>query len=186
VALLGADDECLAGCVDQVGGDVVEPVDVAESTDLGHDAFDEPEVAAGDAGDRVDQVPIRVQVVDRESELVPVVGQDGRDVFRIDRLIQVGETDAAVQLGVPGKLPVEPRHADEDDAYVGAVEEVLDLFQSVGLEPFGLVDDQQLGTAGVVRVPVQLGVVVRPLEPLDVVARACRPDAAGRRTAPGR
>lgn len=37
------------GGVDDVGGDVVEVIDLDDAGDLGHQPFDEPEVAPGDA-----------------------------------------------------------------------------------------------------------------------------------------
>ena len=51
LALLGADDEGLAGGVDDVRCDGVELVDVQDAGDLGHESFDESEVSAGDPGD---------------------------------------------------------------------------------------------------------------------------------------
>ena len=50
MALLGADDQGLAGGGDEVWADVVEAVDVHQSADLGDQPF-EPEVASGDAHD---------------------------------------------------------------------------------------------------------------------------------------
>src|SRR6478735_3188414 len=49
MALLGADDQGLSGCGDEVGADVVEAVDVHQPADLGHQPFDESEVASGSA-----------------------------------------------------------------------------------------------------------------------------------------
>ena len=80
MALLGADDQRLVGCGDEVDGDVPEVVDVAEPADLGHQPFDEAEVAAGDPDDGVDQFTVGVQVFFGESELQPVVAQDAGDV----------------------------------------------------------------------------------------------------------
>ena len=71
--------------------------------------------------------------VERQAELVPVVGQDEREVVGVERLVLVGEADPAVQLGVAGQLPVEAGHADQDQAEVAAVEEVAELFQAGGL-----------------------------------------------------
>ena len=45
---VGADDEHLAGGVDDIGVERVELVDLHDAGDLGHEAFDESEVAAGD------------------------------------------------------------------------------------------------------------------------------------------
>jgi len=52
---LGADDEDLSGGVDDVGGDGLQLVDAHEAGDLGHQPFDEAEVAAGDLLDGVDR-----------------------------------------------------------------------------------------------------------------------------------
>ena len=48
----GADDEGFSGCFDDFSGDGGEFVDAHDPGDLAHQAFDEAEVAAGDAGDR--------------------------------------------------------------------------------------------------------------------------------------
>ena len=68
--------------------------------------------------------------VERQAELVPVVGEHGRDVVGVQRPVLVGEADPAVELRVAGELPVEAGHADQDQAEVAAVEEVAELFQA--------------------------------------------------------
>ncbi len=49
--LLGAHDEHLSGGVDDFGRDGLQLVDGHDAGDLGHQPFDQPEVAAGDGGD---------------------------------------------------------------------------------------------------------------------------------------
>ena len=68
-------------------------------------------------------------------------------------------------------MPVEARHANEDDTHVGAGEEVADLLEPVHLELVRFVDDEQLGVVGFSRVPAQLWVVVGLGEPADVSVR---------------
>ena len=46
------------------------------------------------------------------------------DVLCVQWPVLVGEPDPAVELGVAGELPVEPGHADQDQAHVAAVEKV--------------------------------------------------------------
>ena len=72
MALLGADDQGLPGCGDEVGADVVEAVDVHQSADLGHEPFDEAEVASGDADDGADQFTVGVEVGVVQAELLCV------------------------------------------------------------------------------------------------------------------
>jgi hypothetical protein len=50
---LGAHHEDLSSGVDDVGGDGLQLVDAHDAGDLGHEAFDEAEVAAGDLRDGV-------------------------------------------------------------------------------------------------------------------------------------
>ena len=50
----GADDEGAGGGFDDVVGDGVEFVDLQDPLDLGEEAFEEPEVAAGDPCDGCD------------------------------------------------------------------------------------------------------------------------------------
>jgi len=139
--LLGAHDEHLSGGVDDFGRDGLQLVDGHDAGDLGHQPFDQPEVAAGDGGDRVGGFGvIAVGGVVGVSELLPVVRKDRGHIFGVDGPVLVGEADAAVELGVAGQLAFEPGHADEDQSDVVAVEEVAELFEGVGFEPVGLVD----------------------------------------------
>ena len=126
----------------------VELVDVHDAGDLSHEAFDEPEVAAGDLVDGVDGLGVvGVAGVEWLAELVPVLGEHGRDVVGVERLVLVGEPDPAVELRVAGELPVEAGHADQDQAEVASVEEVPELLQPGGFQAVGLVDDHQFGAA---------------------------------------
>lgn len=76
--------------MDDVRGDVVEVVDGHDSGDLGHEAFDEPEVAAGDGGDHLRGFDV-VGVVGLVGvpELLPVVAEDGGQVRGIERPVLV-------------------------------------------------------------------------------------------------
>lgn len=56
----------------------------------------------------------------------------------------VGESDAAVQLRIAGQAQLQPGPADQDEPELMPVVQVSDLFQASGLEPVGLVDDDQL------------------------------------------
>ena len=85
---VGADDEHLAGGVDDVGVEGVELVDLHDACDLGHESFDESEVAAGDPDDGADGLDVvGVAWVEQQAELVPVVRQDEREVVGVERLV---------------------------------------------------------------------------------------------------
>src|SRR5699024_901240 len=58
--------------------------------------------------------------------------------------IFVGEADSAVQLRVAAELFFNTGHADQDQSHVGAVVLVAKVFQSVGTEAFGFIDDEQV------------------------------------------
>ena len=65
--LRGANDKHLSGCGDDVRGDGVELIDVEDAGDLGHEPFDEPEVAAGDSADRGDGFDVVVVGFERHT-----------------------------------------------------------------------------------------------------------------------
>jgi hypothetical protein len=94
------------------------------------------------------------------AELVPVLGEHGRDVVGVERLVLVGESDPAVQLWVAGELPVEAGHADQDQSEIASVEEVPELFQPSGSQAVSFIDDHQL-CAALGFFVVELGVVSR-------------------------
>ncbi len=58
------------------------------------------------------------------AQVLPVVGQDDRDVFGVKRPVLVGKPDPTVQLRVSGELTFEARHADQDHADIGSGEEI--------------------------------------------------------------
>jgi len=90
VAVSGADDEDFAGGFDGVWGDGVEVVDGHDASDLVHEAFDEAEVAAGDADDGDDGFGVRGSLwVVGLAELLPVLGQDLGDVLGVQRSVQL-------------------------------------------------------------------------------------------------
>ena len=73
--------------MDDVGVECVELVDLHDPGDLGHEAFDESGVAAGDPYDGADGLEVvGVVRVERQAELVPVVGQDEREVVDVQGL----------------------------------------------------------------------------------------------------
>ena len=72
-----AGDEGAGGCFDDVVGDGVELVDLQDASDLGEEAFEEAEVASGDAFDRGDGLGVgEVFGVESAAEALPVAGQD--------------------------------------------------------------------------------------------------------------
>ena len=64
-------------------------VDVHDAQDLAHESFDEAEVPAGDADDGEQGVGVAVVAgVEGEAEALPVVAQDGSDVFGVQRSVR--------------------------------------------------------------------------------------------------
>src|SRR5690625_5494627 len=99
VALAG--DERAGGCVDDVVGDGVELVDLQDASDLGEEAFEEAEVASGDAFDRGDGLGVgEVFGVESAAEALPVAGQDEQQILACEGAVAGGEPKAAVGLGV--------------------------------------------------------------------------------------
>ncbi|GAA3614066.1 hypothetical protein GCM10022223_32870 [Kineosporia mesophila] len=70
-------------------------------------------------------------------------GQDEGEFVAGQGLVVVGESDAAVQLGVAGQAFFDAGHADQDQAEVVPVEPVAQVFQGRGGKTFGFVDDQK-------------------------------------------
>jgi hypothetical protein len=135
----GADDQGQSRRFDDLGADGVDIVDAQEATDLAHDPFDEPEVAAGDAGDGVGRL-YRLDRIEGEAELLPVVLEDLGGIHGIQRPVLVSEPDPAVKLRAAGELTIKSGHADQDHPDVVAVEEVPQVFQPTGFEPVRFVD----------------------------------------------
>ena len=101
---------------------------------------------------RVSCSVVVVVVVDaaagREAVGVPAAGEHGGELVGVERAVLVSEADAAVQLGVARQAPFDAGHADQDHAHGVPVVVVADLLQAGGLEPVGLIDDEQLGEPG--------------------------------------
>ena len=81
---------------------------------------------------------------DRVRPSLPVVLQDEEQFVGGERPVLVDEADPAVELRVAGEALFDAGHADEDHAELAAVVVVAELLQCGGLEPVGLVDDEQL------------------------------------------
>src|SRR5450756_614359 len=93
-----ADHERAAGGGDDVVGDDAEPVDLHDAVDLGEQAVQEPEVAAGDAADSSNSLGVgEVVEIQGESEALPVAGEDEGELVVAEGPVLVGETDAAVE-----------------------------------------------------------------------------------------
>src|SRR5699024_7435424 len=82
--------------------------------------------------------------VEGVSEFVPPAFEDEAEFHFGQGPVFVGEADSAVKLGVAAELFFDPGHADQDQSHVGAVVLVAKVFQSVGTEAFGFVDDEQV------------------------------------------
>lgn len=97
------DNEYLAGGVHDVRVEGAELVDVQDAGDLGHESFDEAEVAADDPDDRRDGLDVVLVARRRGAARVRASSSPSRSASRrIQRLVLVGEADPAVQLGVAG------------------------------------------------------------------------------------
>lgn len=95
-ALGGADDEGAGGFGD-VGCESVQFVDPHDPLDLGEQAFDEAEVAAGDAGDGGDGLSIgEVVLVEIDAEGAPASGQDEGQFLGTEGPVVVGVPEEAL------------------------------------------------------------------------------------------
>ena len=113
MSLGGADDECAAGGFYDVFGDGVEVVDAQDAIDLGEEAVEKSEVAAGDPGDCGDGLVIgEVVGVEFFSKAFPLALQDEEEFVVGELAVLVGEADAAVELGVVAELFFQSGHAD--------------------------------------------------------------------------
>jgi hypothetical protein len=99
-----ADDQGAAGGLDDVAGDDGQVVDPQDPFDLGEQAVDEAEVAAGDAADGGDGLGVgEVGEVQGQAEAFPVAGEDEGEFVVAGGSVVVGEADPAVELGVAGE-----------------------------------------------------------------------------------
>ena len=113
-ALYGTDDESASGCLNNVAGDYGRFIDVQDALDLNEQPVQEAEVSAGDAGNRGNGLAIgEVGVVEAKAELAPVGGKDERELIALQGSVMVGESNTAVELGIPGHAFLYSGHADE-------------------------------------------------------------------------
>ena len=90
------DNEYLAGGVHDVRVEGAELVDVQDAGDLGHESFDEAEVAADDPDDRRDGLDVVLVARRRGAARVRASSSPSRSASRrIQRLVLVGEADPA-------------------------------------------------------------------------------------------
>ena len=102
--LQAADDQRLAGGLDDFPGDRAQVVDLHDAPGLGEQSLDEAEVAAGDAGDGRDGFGVGEVVGGQgEVQLGPVVLQDKEQFGGRERPVLVDEADPAVELWVTGE-----------------------------------------------------------------------------------
>lgn len=77
MARSGADKKGFAGCFDDLLGDAVQLVDVADAHDLNEEALDEQEVPVSDAGNDGDDFGVgEVLGVDGQATFLPAVRED--------------------------------------------------------------------------------------------------------------
>ena len=114
VAGSGDTDDQGALCgFDDVVGDGVEFVDLQDPLDLGEEAFEEPEVAAGDPCDGCDGLGVgEVVGVEGLAEGSPVSLEDEQLFVLSQGPVLVGEADSAVELGVVAELLLQAGHAE--------------------------------------------------------------------------
>ncbi len=116
--------------------------------DLGEEAFEEAEVAAGDAFDGRDGLSVgEVVGVEGFAEACPVAVEDEEQLVASEGAVAVGEAEAAIELGVVAETLVDTGHADEDNGDAGAVVVVSDELEPGGVRPFGFIDDEQFDRA---------------------------------------
>ena len=116
-----------------------------DAVDLVEQALEEPEVAACQAGDSGSSLNVsKVVGIEFLSQFLPLLPEDELHLVARKRRIWMGKTDAAVELRVAAHAFFDAGHADEDQADLGAVELVTQMFQGRIGQPFGLIDDDQL------------------------------------------
>lgn len=92
------DDQILARGLDDLAGDRAEAIDVEDALDLGEEALEAAEVAAGDPGDGGDR--LRVGAVGRvvlEAQLLPPVFEDEPQFLAAQGTVLMDEADPRVQ-----------------------------------------------------------------------------------------
>ena len=154
------------GGVDGLWDEVRLLVDGEYAVDLGDEPVGEAEVSVGgadDCGEGCGMCETRVVWVGVREAL----RDDGGELVASQRLVFVGEADAAVELGVAGEAFFDAGHADEDDAHPVAVVEVADLFEPGGFESVGFVDDEQFGVPAVLGLGVNERINVAVLGVVD-------------------
>ena len=147
-SLDGADDEGVAGGLDDFLGDGAELVDVHDPLGLRDEAAGQAEVAAGDPVDGGDGLGRGAVAGPVEAQVGPLAGEDEGLLAGGQGPVVVDEPDAAVELGVAGEALFDAGHADEDQAEAAAVVVVAELLERGDFQPVGLVDDEQLGERG--------------------------------------
>lgn len=142
--LAHADDEGALCGLDHVVGDDGEVVDFHHSFDLGEEPFQEPEVAASDAGDCGDGLSVgEVFEVERLTEVSPMPLQNEVQFVLAEGSVLVCEADPAVELRVPAELLLQSWHADQDEADLVSVIPVAEELDGSRAEPLGLIDNDQ-------------------------------------------
>lgn len=104
----------------------------------------EAEVAASNPGNGCGGPMVgEVRVIQLQTELAPVAGEHEGQLITLQGPVVMGEADPAIELRVAFQFAFQAGHADQDDADAGAVEDIADLFEALGREMLGLVDDKQ-------------------------------------------
>ena len=88
------------------------------------------------------------------------VARDGRSAAELgvrQRPVFVREADPGVQLGVARQPAVQARHPNKHKADASTVVVVAQQFQADGLDPVGLVHDEQLGVVAGAVPPFPIG-----------------------------
>ncbi len=138
-----ADDQAFARRLHDGNRNFLEMVDFEDALDLGEQAVQKPEVAAGDADHGSDGFgakagfgksdPVRSPA--RFQQIVHIGGRENTELMH--------ETDAGVELRVSCEPLFYARHADQNQAYAAHVEAVSNLLEAVHAQPVGLVDQNE-------------------------------------------
>lgn len=141
----GADYKRARGSLDYVVGDRFEFVDLEDSCDLRKEAFEQPEVSAGDPLDRGDRLRVgEVLGIEGAAETLPVTREDEEKLVTSQVSVSVGKPEPAVELRVVAETLVDAGHANEDDRDVFSIMSVTKNLEGGRGESLGFIDDEEL------------------------------------------
>ena len=139
--LSGADHQAFAGGLHGLLCEVLQAIDLKHSFGLAQKSIEEPEVAAGDPEDGSSGLFRLGFSRERYTAWGPVPFENAMHFRSIERMELMYEPDAGVQLRLPSHPLLQARHAYQHNTDPSLIEDGADLFEAVGSEPVGFIDD---------------------------------------------